>query len=119
MSADELAGFLAARPRGAICAVDDDGRLVATPARVLDAHDGILRVEVPDAALASAFTGKCDACVVADVFETYDGIRGVIAGGPAATVGSGTAHLMSVEMVRVATFSFAEKATKPDAAQPD
>jgi hypothetical protein len=35
MSADELDAFVATHPSGAICVVDDDGRLLAVPARSL------------------------------------------------------------------------------------
>ena len=115
MSVDELKAFLAMRPSGAICVVDDDGRLLAVPARVLDELDGILRVELTAAALVSTFAQERQACVVADSFESYDAIRGVIARGRAARADTTPLHpVVALTPARTATFSFASSRREPE-----
>lgn len=110
MSAGELTAFLATQPWGALCVTGDDGRLLAVPARVLDEHDGILRVELAAATLASTFEQPRRGSVVADSFESYDGIRGVIVRGAAAPAGGGAPHpIVALTMARTATFSFADE----------
>jgi hypothetical protein len=109
MSAGELSAFLAAQPSGAICVVDDDGRLLAVPARVLDEHDGIIHVDVGAVELAFTSDGERPACMVADSFESYEGIRGVIARGHVAPGGAAPADpVVALTVTRKATFSFAE-----------
>ncbi len=108
MSADERAAFLATQPSGAICVVGDDGRLFAVPARVLDGRDAVLRVELADSDLVSAFDHERQACVVADVFETYAGIRGIVARGPAVRTEGPSPAVVALTMQRTATFTFAE-----------
>jgi hypothetical protein len=118
MSADELAAFLATQPSGAICVSDDDGHLLAMPARVLDEDGGVLRVELTGADLASTFDRARQGCVVADSFESYDAIRGVIARGPATRVDGPAQHLtVALTMVRTVTFSFADDRREPRSAQ--
>jgi predicted methyltransferase len=115
MSADELDAFIATHPSGAICVVDDEGRLVAVPARVLDELDGILRVEIGVAELDSTFTHERQACVVADSFESYDAIRGVIARGVTAPADTTASHpVVALTSARTATFSFASGGTEPE-----
>jgi predicted methyltransferase len=115
MSAEELDAFIATRPSGAICVVDDDGRLLAVPARVLDELDGILRVELSAVELDSTFTQQRDACVVADSFESYDAIRGVIARGEAASADTTAPHpVVALTTARTATFSFASSRREPE-----
>jgi hypothetical protein len=109
MSAGELSAFLAARPSGAICVVDDHGRLLAVPARVLDERDGIIHVDVGAVELAFTSDGERPACMVADSFESYDGIRGFIAQGHATPGGTAPANpTVALTVTRRATFSFAE-----------
>jgi hypothetical protein len=115
MSADELAAFLTTGPLGALCVIDDEGRLVAVPARILDERGGTLRVELAAADLASTFEQPRRGCVVADTFESYEGIRGVIARGPAAPAGGAAAHpIVALTMARTATFSFADDRQGPN-----
>jgi FixJ family two-component response regulator len=108
MSADELTAFLATQPSGAVCVIDDDGRLLALPARVLERDGAAFRVEVVRSELISLFERERRGCVVADSFESYDAIRGVMVQGRAA---SGDARapntVVAVTATRVATFSFA------------
>jgi hypothetical protein len=118
MSADELAAFLATQPSGAICVSDDDGHLLAMPAQVLDEDRGVLRVELASADLASAFGNQRQACVVADTFESYESIRGVIARGPVTRVDGATPRpTVALTMARTATFSFADDRREPRSAQ--
>jgi hypothetical protein len=117
MSEDERRSFLAARPSGAICTVDDEGRLFAVPARVLEADDAILHVELADADLDSALDHERQACIVADTFETYDGIRGVIARGPAVRTDQSVPAVVAVTMKRTTTFTFAQDRPPPESAQ--
>jgi hypothetical protein len=115
MSADALKAFLATHPSGAICVVDDDGRLLAVPARVLDELDGILRVELTAAELVSTFAQERQACVVADAFESYDAIRGVIARGKAAGADTTAVHpVVALTTAHTATFSFASNLREPE-----
>jgi predicted methyltransferase len=115
MSADELDAFIATHPSGAICVVDDDGRLLAVPARILDEHDGILRVENSASELDSTFTQERHACVVADSFESYDAIRGVIARGDAACADTAAVNpVVALTTAHTATFSFASSRRKPE-----
>jgi hypothetical protein len=117
MSGDERRRFLAARPSGAICVVDDEGRLFAVPARVLDERPAALRVELADSDLASALDTERQACVVADTFETYDGIRGVITRGPAVRTDGSSPAVVAMTMKRTAAFTFAEVRPTPESAQ--
>ncbi|BBX18162.1 Uncharacterised protein [Mycolicibacterium gilvum] len=116
MSEAELVAFLAAQPSGAICVSDDDGRLLAMPARILNKDGDIVTAEVADAELASAFDDELSACVVADSFETYEAIRGVIAQGPAVRV-AGQRPVVALTVARVATFSFATDRRRSRSAQ--
>jgi predicted methyltransferase len=109
MSADERAAFLATQPSGAICVIDDDGRLLVVPARILNEDAGILSVQVAGTDLASTFGRERQGCVVADAFESYDGIRGVIARGTAAHADVTASHqVVALTMTRVSTFTFAD-----------
>jgi hypothetical protein len=107
MSADELADFLATRPSGATCVVDDGGRLVAVPALVLDRTDDGVRIELVSAHLDATFDQR-HGCVVADSFESYDEIRGVIIRGTLARTGATVPDEYALREVRITTFNFAE-----------
>ena len=119
MSADELAAFLATQPSGAICVIDDDGHLLAVPARVLDEDAGVLHLELASAEHVFTFDNDRQGCMVADTFESYDAIRGVIVRGPATRV-DGPAHSLTVALTiaRTTTFSFADDRRDPRSAQP-
>jgi hypothetical protein len=106
MPADDVAAFLAGEPSGALCVVDDAGRLLAVPARVVDAVAGVLRVELTGTDLAPSFGDVRAGCVVADSFESYDGIRGVIARGPVARINGAAAPMVAMTVTRVVGFSF-------------
>jgi hypothetical protein len=106
MSADELSDFIAARPSGAMCVVDDDGRLLAVPARIVDETGGTLSVEVTSPDLVFMLDHRTG-CVVADTFESYDSIRGVIVRGPARS-DLATPNLVELNVVQMTTFSFAD-----------
>jgi hypothetical protein len=114
MSADELDAFIATHPSGAICVVDDDGRLLAVPARVLDEPDGVLRVEISAEELLSTFTQERQACVVADSFESYDAIMGVIVRGKTAPDTTASHPVVALTSARTATFSFASSRREPE-----
>jgi predicted methyltransferase len=115
MSSDEFDAFIAVHPSGAICVIDGDGRLVAVPARVLDELDGILRVEISAADMDPTFTHEWQACVVADSFESYDAIRGVIARGEAACADTTADYpVVALTTAHTATFSFASSRRKPE-----
>jgi predicted methyltransferase len=115
MSADELNAFIATHPSGAICVIDGDGRLLAVPARVLDELDGVLRVEISAGELDSPFTQERQACVVADSFESYDAIRGVIARGRSAAADTTAPRpVVALTTARTDTFSFASRRREPE-----
>jgi hypothetical protein len=119
MSAHERTAFLATQPTGAICIQDEDGRLLAMPARILGEDGDSLSVEVAGEELASAFDRARQGCVVADTFESYEGIRGVIVRGLAARAGNAMSNLVAVRMARTTTFSFAGDRVNPGRPQPD
>jgi hypothetical protein len=122
MSAGELSAFLAAQPSGAICVIGDDGRLLAVPARILGEDHGIIRVEVAAVELAFTSDDERRACVVADTFLSYDGIRGVIAQGGAEPAGDRPVNpMVAFTVSRTATFSFADdrEQSKDVQAEPD
>ena len=114
MSANERASFLAAQPSGAIGVVDDEGRLIAVPARVLVEQDAVLHVELAGSDLASALDRERRACVVADTFETYDGIRGVMTRGTAVRTDPSSPSVVALTMARTVAFSFAEDGPTPE-----
>lgn len=87
-----------------MCVVDDDGRLVAVPARIREADQEFLRVELAAAAVAAIFDQR-PGCVVADSFESYDAIRGVIVRG---SVTHGT-RLITLTNARLSSFSFGDR----------
>jgi hypothetical protein len=105
MSDDDLAAFLAADPTGAICVVDDDGHLLALPARVAHVEGTTLTVAA-DGADHDAAQRTTPACLVADTFTAYRDIRGVIAHGTISwpPASQDAAHLTMTHLV---TFSFA------------
>lgn len=106
MSKDELAGFLSGAPKGAICVLGEDDHLLALPARVVDFDEATLTVDVDGAERHPVSHGEAQACVVADTFATYRGIRGVISQGTVSwpTTAGGVAKMM---VSRTLTFSFA------------
>ena len=102
--------------------IGDDGRLLAVPARVRDEREGIIRVEVAAVELAFTSDDERRACVVADTFESYDGIRGVIAQGRAEPAGDRHVHpMVALTVSRTATFSFDDdrEQSKDVQAEPD
>ena len=108
MSPVDLDEFLERQPTGAICFVDDSGRLFAIPARLLamsdtDAEVALLTDAVP--------AGSPPACVVADTFTSYREIRGVIAQGFVARMSRSTNLKASVlvALSQIRTFSFADQ----------
>lgn len=100
MSDGELEHWLATARTGAVCAVTAEGRLRATPAVVTAADATTVRLMIAE---ADAIPDGATVCVVADEFETYEGIRGVIVQGVAAR---GTGGL-DVAVRRRTSFSFA------------
>jgi hypothetical protein len=105
MAEDELAEFLAQRPTGAICVVDEDGRLLALPAHVIDFDSATIAVTV-DGVDADATQRAAEACVVADTFTAYRDIRGVICQGTV-TWPPASDDVATVTVSRTVTFSFA------------
>ena len=84
MADDELAEFMAQRPNGAICVADADGQLLALPARVVDFDTATIDVIVEGVNGDAREGADIEACVVADTFDAYRDIRGVIAQGTVA-----------------------------------
>ena len=102
MSDDDLRAWMSKRPTGAMCMLSDDGRFRATPV-VVQAFDGdVVTAVVASPELAQ---GAGRACIVADEFESYEGIRGVIIQGAIERAGAAATVEMAVE--RLSTFSFA------------
>lgn len=107
MSADELTAFLSEEPTGAICLTDADGELLALPARVLGQQDDLLEVEIDGLDIPAA--AGTAACVVADRFPSYEGIRGAITQGSivCAQRDEPSRPTVAVAAARTFTFSFA------------
>jgi hypothetical protein len=104
MDGAELDDWLATRPTGALCVVRADGQLHAIPARVVSVSGSSITVGVTE---LGPLAGGVDACLVADRFESYEGIRGLIARGEAREVGRGAELVVRSS----STFSF----ERPDA----
>jgi hypothetical protein len=105
MSEEELAAFVAERPTGAICVIDDDGHLLALPGRVVDCGDK-LTVEIDGADPDARQRRDTPVCLVADTFTSYQAIRGIILQGSIAW--PPTLHgLVVMAITRTVTFSFA------------
>jgi hypothetical protein len=106
MSDHELAEFLSAAPKGAICILGEDDHLLALPARVVDFDDATLTIDVDGAERHLASSGGAQACLVADTFATYRAIRGVISQGTVSwpPTEEGVARMT---VSRTVTFSFA------------
>jgi hypothetical protein len=82
LSGDAVRDFLQTARPAALCVEDESGELVAMPVRVVRAGDGELRLAPAGPWWASGAAGRGGpGCVVADEFETYEGIRGVIVQG--------------------------------------
>jgi len=106
MAEDELAGFMAQRPSGAICIADADGRLLALPARVTDFDIATIDVVVEGVNGEATQRAETQACVVADTFTAYRDIRGVIVQGTASWPPI-TDDVVTLTVSRTLTFSFA------------
>jgi hypothetical protein len=105
MSEEELAAFVAGRPTGAICVIDDNGHLLALPGRVVDYRD-TLTVEIDGADPDARQSCDTPACLVADTFPSYQAIRGIISQGSIAW--PPTSHdVVVMTITRTVTFSFA------------
>ena len=111
MDAVELAAWLSRQPTGALC-VSTAGRLRAVPAVVRQAAGGSIRLALTTPEIVD--DGE-DCCLVADEFESYEGIRGVI------VQGSATRNEQVVELAveRVSSFSFARPVGDTPAAPTD
>ena len=105
MSEEELATFVAERPTGAICVIDDDGHLLALPGRVVDCRD-TLTVEIDGADPDARQSRDTPVCLVADTFTSYQAIRGIISQGSIAW--PPVLHdVVVMTITRTVTFSFA------------
>jgi len=77
MEPAELEAFLAEPRWAGLCLEDEQGRLRAVPAWIAGGHvQGDVEVTVPAGALPAM--DPAPACLVADRFESYVGIRGAI-----------------------------------------
>lgn len=77
LSAGEIAQFVATRRLASLCVEDEAGELRAVPAWAVSKGGDTVDIEMPDTPTL-ALRPETAACVVADEFETYEGIRGVI-----------------------------------------
>jgi hypothetical protein len=105
MSEEELATFVAERPTGAICVIDDDGHLLALPGRVVDCRD-TLTVEIDGADPDARQSRDTPVCLVADTFTSYHAIRGIISQGSIAWPPA-LHDVVVMTITRTVTFSFA------------
>lgn len=103
ISAEEARAFLVQQPSGTLC-IGDAASLDAATARILDVdHDGhTLLVSIA----AGTEVRHGPACFVADIYETYASIRGVIVQGHAAVEAP---QLLRITVARITGFSFAGK----------
>jgi hypothetical protein len=75
-----VVAFLSAVRWASLCFENEEGRLCALPARLDSSSDHTLVMTPAEEAAARGAVGS-SACLVADEFETYEGIKGVIAQG--------------------------------------
>src|SRR5437016_10505407 len=106
MSDAELRAWMMRHPTGAMCVLKANGRLEATPVRVHSGDGATVTVVVASPGVAEPGGDTRDrlrACIVADEFESYEGIRGVILQGSVAPEGA----IVDMTVERMTTFSFA------------
>lgn len=104
LSISDVVAFLSTGPLAGLCIEDEDGRLQTVPVRVQSASaDAVtLRPFGPSPLVGGP------ACVVADEFASYVGIRGAIVRGELELVADGSAVL---RVTRASGFSFENTTT--------
>ena len=110
MDPAELEMFLGVERLAALCVEGVDGSLVSVPARLVGSVDGRVQLQLADLGeIAEAVACRSPACVVADEFESYEGIRGVILQGELQSVASAGQQepMVELEVSRSTGFSFA------------
>jgi hypothetical protein len=114
LSAQGVTEFLQEARPAALCVEDGSGELVAMPVRVVQACDGELLLAPAGAGWGGGGTGpEGRGCVVADEFETYEGIRGVIIQGGLRAGPAGIAHGQEVVLEVSASVGFTFAGTLP------
>ena len=103
MSTTELFEFLGDPPTGALC-VERNGQLLALPAQLLRASNGIWEIATDDGCDV-ILPDSAPACLVADSFVTYQGIQGVIVQAQR-NPSDGDASVVVVRPLRLRSFSF-------------
>jgi hypothetical protein len=82
LAAAAIAAFLGQERTGSLCLEDDSGRLRACPVRIVPVGQSGLHVVPADPWVNEAAVGRRPpACLVADEFESYEAIQGVIVQG--------------------------------------
>jgi len=110
MDSAGIDAFLRVERFAALCVEGADGSLVSMPARLLGSPDGRVRAEPADpGAITGVLSRRAPACVVADEFESYEGIRGVILQGELLGITSegASAPRVELEVSRSTGFTFA------------
>jgi hypothetical protein len=91
--------------QGALCAEDESGDLVAVPVGLVPGGATEVGLVSADPAVTGAVAERrAPVCVVADEFESYEGIQGVIVQG---SLRPDPARGSAVQVTRVRGFTFA------------
>jgi hypothetical protein len=107
---DAVDAFLAGERLASLCFETDTGGLGALPVRVACSTRGAVRLVPPDVgACLDAAVREVPACLVADEFEDYEGIQGVIVQGVLGVTTSppGNAGVLELRVSRRLGFTFA------------
>jgi hypothetical protein len=104
---DGIDRFLGDERWGSLCAEDPAGDLWAMPVLLAGGSSVEVRMVSPDRDATDAIAaGQSSVCVVADIFETYEGIEGVILRGRVHENGHAGGGL-ALEVVSKLGFTFA------------
>ena len=107
LDVDGIDRFLDEERWGSLCAEDPAGDLWAIPVLLAGGSSVEVRMVSPERDASHALaTGQSSVCVVADIFETYEGIEGVILRGRVREDGQAGGGL-ALEVVSKLGFTFA------------
>jgi hypothetical protein len=109
LSEEAINQFTRVARQAALCVEGRDGELLPMPVQLLASSDAELRLLLVDGAPSMNIVEGA-ACVVADEFESYEGIRGVIAQGRLRPVSPaiGRPPEATFDVVKLRSFNFAD-----------
>ena len=115
LSREAITQFRRVARHAALCVEGRDGELLPMPVQLLASSDSEFQLLLVDGASSMTIVEGA-ACVVADEFESYEGIRGVIAQGRLHPVSPASKPLAgkpsnpdaTLDVTKLRTFDFAE-----------